>query len=247
MTKNILVAGFLAIGMLPLAARADLITGELNFTGSAEISLDNVQFGNNILTAGSFNIDAAILQQGGFMALGGTTGAIKNITDPPYAPGVIFLTPDFMTFAAAPNISIALIEVLPGIGSAADCTIAPVAGQTCTPATSGVNEFNFENTSATSSTAAFGIVGVEIDSLTNTTTPITGSFSFVFPNANFQQLLAVISGEGDITSTYAGEITVPPASGTAVTPEPASLIEVLTGGIGGLGLYVRRTGKRAKN
>ena len=68
MTKNILVAGFLAIGMLPLAARADLITGELNFTGSATISLDsigsnsadNVTFGP---VSGPFNIDPAGMQQ----------------------------------------------------------------------------------------------------------------------------------------------------------------------------------------
>jgi hypothetical protein len=82
----------------------------LNFTGSATISTDSVAFNNGNI----FNIGPANMQQGGFMALGGTAGSIDNITNPPYAPGVIFATPDFMTFAAAPNIFITLLEVVPG-------------------------------------------------------------------------------------------------------------------------------------
>jgi hypothetical protein len=193
MTKNILVAGFLAIGILPLAAKASLITGELNFTGSANISLDSVAFGP---TTGLFDIGPANMQQGGFMALGGTTGLIQNITNPPYATGVIFATPDFMTFAAAPNISITMLELLPGTDGAAACSVAPASGQTCTPNVPFLSPFNLQNTSATSSTASFGIVGFEVDSLTGTSSVITGSFSFDFPTENFQTLLATLDAGG---------------------------------------------------
>jgi len=203
MTKNILVAGFLAIGILPLAARASLITGELNFTGSATISLDSVTFNNGNI----FNIGPANMQQGGFMALGGTAGSIDNITNPPDAPGVIFFTPGFMTFAAAPNISITLLELIPGTDGAAGCTDAPPAsGQTCTPTTPGVSQFNLQNTSATSSTASFAILGDEIDSLTDTSSLITGTFTIPLTTMNFQDLLAVVSGGGTITAPFSGQI-----------------------------------------
>jgi hypothetical protein len=244
MTKNILVATFLAIGIFPLAARASLITGELNFTGSANISLDSVTFG---LTTGSFTIGPADMQQGGFMALAGTTGSIQNITNPPYAPGVLFFTPDFMTFAAAPNISITMLELLPGTDGAAGCADTPAAsGQTCTPTTLGESQFNLQNTSATSSTASFAILGDEVDSLTGTSSAITGSFSFDFPTENFQTLLATLNGGGTVLAPFSGQIIATPAA-VAATPEPATLIDFLIGGISGLGLYMRRVSQRTKN
>jgi hypothetical protein len=241
MTKNILVAGFLAIGILPLTARASLITGELNFTGSATISLDSVAFNNGNI----FNIGPAGMQQGGFMALGGTAGSIGNITNPPYATGVIFPTPDFMTFAAAPNISIRLLEVLPGTDGAAGCADTPAAsGQACTPTTPGESQFNLQNTSATSSTASFAIFGDEDDSLTGTSSSITGTFTIPLTTENFQTLLAIVNGGGEITAPFSGQILI--ATPAAVTPEPATLIDLLIGGIGGLGLYVSRDGQRTK-
>jgi hypothetical protein len=243
MTKNILVATFLAIGILPSAARASLITGELNFTGSVSISLDSVAFGP---VSGPFTIGPADMQQGGFMALAGTTGSIKNITNPPYATGVIFPTPDFMTFAAAPNISITMLELLPGTDGAAGCADTPAAsGQTCTPTGSDENQFNLQNTSATSSTASFAIFGDEVDSLTNTSSFITGTFTIPFTTENFQELLATLNGGGTITTPFSGELDITPA--VAATPEPATLIDFLIGGISGLGLYVRRTSLRTKN
>jgi hypothetical protein len=240
MTKNILVAGFLAIGMLPLAARASLITGELNFTGSATITTDSIAFNNGNI----FNIGPAGMQQGGFMALGGTTGSIDNITNPPYATGVIFATPDFMTFAAAPNISITLLEVLPGTDGAAGCTGIPAAsGQTCTPNTS---QFNFQNTSATSSTISFAILGDEVDSLTDTSSLVTGTFTIPLATMNFQDVLALVNAGGSIMAPFSGQIIAAPAA-VAVTPEPATLIDMLIGGISGFGLYVSRAGQRIKN
>lgn len=244
MTKKILVLGFAAIGILPLAASASLITGELNFVGAATISFGSITFDNGNV----FSINPANTQQGGFMALGGTTGSIDNITNPPDATGVLAVpVTDFITFAAAPNISITLTDLLPGVDGAAGCTAnPPAAGQLCTPNTPEESPFNLQNTSATSSTASFDILGFEVDSLTGDTIPITGTFSQPFTNMNFQQLLAVVDGApppvgGSITTSFSGQIATLNA-----TPEPATFLEFLMG-IGALGIYLNRSRQRAKN
>ena len=221
MTKNVLALGFIAIVSLPVAARASLLTGELNFTGSATISFASIAFDDGNI----FNINPADTQMGSFAVLGGTDGSIDNITNPPDGTGVPLNVPDFITFAAAPNISITLTDLLPGIDGAAGCTDTPPAsGQQCTPDTPAQSPFNLENTSATSSTASFNILGIEVDSLTGDTIPITGAFTTPFTSMNFQQLLAeVLTPGGSITTSFSGEIA------TVVVPEPSAFVELLTG------------------
>jgi hypothetical protein len=223
MMKKFLVLGFVAIVSLPLAARADLLTGELNFTGSATISFGSIAFDDGNV----FNINPADTQEGTFASLGSTDGLIDNIANPPDATGPLDV-PDFITFAAAPNLSITLTYLLPGIDGAAGCADSPpAAGQQCTPDTPAQSPFNLENTSATSSTASFNILGIEVDSLTGDTIPITGAFTTPFTSMNFQQLLAeVLTPGGSITTSFSGEIAT---VATVVAPEPSALIELLTG------------------
>src|ERR1700733_14122853 len=112
MVRSALALSFLALVSIPAAGRADVITGVLNFTGTAQISFGSIAF-----TGNAFSINSpASTQQGGFTALEGTTGAIQNITNPPDATGPL-TTPvtDFITFAAAPNISITMTILDPGI------------------------------------------------------------------------------------------------------------------------------------
>lgn len=241
MTKNVLALGFMSIVILPLAASASVITGQVNFTGSATISFGSIAFDNGNV----FNINPANTQQGGFMALGGTSGMIDNITNPPDETGVLAVpVTDFITFAAAPNISITLTDLLPGIDGAAGCAATPAAaGQECTPNTPAESPFNLENTSATSSTASFNILGTEVDSLTGETIPITGAFTTPFSNMNFQQLLAAVAGNGAITTSFSGQINT---VATVASPEPTSLIELLIG-ISALGIYLSRSRQCAKN
>jgi hypothetical protein len=239
MTKNVLALGFIAIVSLPVAARASLLTGELNFTGSATISFASIAFDDGNI----FNINPADTQMGSFAVLGGTDGSIDNITNPPDATGVPLNVPDFITFAAAPNISITLTDLLPGIDGAAGCADTPPAsGQQCTPDTPAQSPFNLENTSATSSTASFNILGIEVDSLTGDTIPITGAFTTPFTSMNFQQLLAeVATPGGSITTSFSGEIAT-----VAVAPEPTTFIDLLTGIIA-LGICSGYRRKSAKN
>ena len=224
--KSFLALGFIAIVSLPLAARASLITGVLNFGGSATISFGSIAFNNSNI----FNINSpADTQEGGFMALEGSTGVIADITNPPDATGVPLDIPGFITFGAAPNISITLTFLLPGIDGAAGCAdTPPAANQECTPNTPVESPFDLENTSATSSKAGFNILGIEVDSLTGDTIPITGAFTTPFTSTNFQQLLAIVDGApppvgGSITTSFSGQIA------TVGAPEPTAFIDLLTG------------------
>lgn len=232
MTKSILALGFVAVLSVPLAARASLLTGELNFTGSATISSGSIAFDDGNV----FNINPANTQMGSFVVLGGTDGSIDNITNPPDATGTPLDVPDFITFAAAPNISITLTFLLPGIDGAAGCAdTPPAAGQVCTPDTPAQSPLNLQNTSARSATASFGILGLEVDSLTGDTIPITGEFTLPFTDQSFQDLLATVGSHGTVTTSFSAQLATSGSGTTGTVPEPGNLILMLAG-IGVMGL-----------
>jgi hypothetical protein len=245
MRKSILAFAFLAVLGVPLASTASTISGVLSVTGTIEISNDSIAFGSNQFSVTS----PASSQQGGFTALAGTTGNIGNITNPPYATGVIFPTPDFMTFAIVPNITFTLLELEPGTAGAAGCTSTPpAAGQMCTPSLPSQSPFNLFNLSATSSIATFSILGVEVDSLTDTSTPVTGVFTVPLAGENFQTILATIAGGGTVSSSFAAQFTTDTSSVPPV-PEPGTLSMMAIGmlAIGMLELvWFRRTRNTAR-
>jgi len=235
MTKNLLILTLLIGTGIPATARADLLFGVLNVTGTAQVSLGNVGFLANQLFINS----PAAAQQGGFTALAGTTATIQNLKNPPDATGPLNV-PNFITFTSAPNLSITLTFLLPGIDGAAGCSATPpAAGQQCTPNTPNQSPFNLFNTSATSSTASFNILGLEVDSITGKSTPITGAFSQPFTNMNYQQILATIAGGGTVTTAFGAQFAT-------TAPEPDSLM-LMAIGLGGVlvGLAGRR--RRPRN
>jgi PEP-CTERM motif len=233
MTKGALALGVIAILSMPLASRADLLDGVLTISGTAELSENDIAFGN-----GQFVINS-MAQQGGFTALAGTDGIIQSIVNPPYAPGVVFPTPDFITFDLAPNITITLLVLNPGFDGTAGCTLTPAAaGQLCTP---GGSALNFQNTSATSSSLSFGVSGIEVDSLTDTSTDITGLFTLPFVSESFQSVLATINAGGTATTSFSAQFTTLQPTTPAV-PEPSTLV----GLIAGLGMIVGTVARRKK-
>lgn len=230
MMRNVLVLGLLGVMSVPLTASASLIEGQLNFTGAANISFGDIAFEGNDWTANS-----GASQVGGFVPLGGTTGGIVDITaaDPVGAPIDI---PDFITFNAAPNISFTLTYLYAGIEGAAGCSDSPpAAGQVCTPPLSPVN---LANTSATSAFGSVDVAGFEIDTDTDETVPVVGTFSTPFSNLNFQQILAIIGnapGGGTVTTSFSAQFTTTPS------PEPGTWIQLMIGaGALGLGLVYRK-------
>ncbi len=237
MTKSALALGLVAVLSVPMVARANLITGVLNTGGTATLTSDGITFLDN-----EFFINSpAAAQQGGFTALAGTTGGIDNITNPPDATGPLDV-PDFITFAAAPNITITLTDLLPGIEGAAGCADSPpAAGQVCTPNTPAESPLNLQNTSATSSTASFLILGIEVDSLTGDTIPITGEVTLPFVDHNFQDLLATIGADGTVTTSFSAQFATT-GSVTGTVPEPGNLILILAG-IGVIGLVRLRSAR----
>jgi hypothetical protein len=203
------------------SAKADTIIGVLNTTGTARISQGSIVF-----VGGTTAINSpGTSQTGGFVALAGTTATIQNITNPPEPVGPLNV-PNFMTFMAAPNISFTLTFLLPGINGAAGCSIAvAAAGQVCTPNLPNQSPFNLQNTSATSSTASFQILGTELDSLTGRTANVVGTFTTPFSNLNYQQILATIAGGGTITTSFSAQFAVT----AAAVPEPGALQELMAG------------------
>ncbi|MGB6429206.1 MAG: hypothetical protein WBF06_01365 [Candidatus Acidiferrales bacterium] len=238
MKKGILAFAFLAVLGVPLAATADPITGVLNVTGTVEISSGSIAFAND-----AFYINnPATSQQGGFTALAGTQGMIDNITNPPDTTGALDV-PDFMTFDAAPNITFTLTYLLPGIDGSTDCTSPiPAAGQVCTPDLLVQSPFDLANMSATSSIASFSILGVEVDSLTGDTVPVTGVFTIPLSDESFQKLLATIAGGGTVTSSFAAQFSTPAAPSPA--PEPGVLLMLAIGMMGLVGLKSARSTAR---
>lgn len=222
--------------MLPAAGFGDLIEGVMNATGTAQVSLGSIAFVNNELT---INAPSSV-QVGGFMALAGTTASIDNITNPPDATGIL-ATPvtDFMVFSADPDISVTFTELFAGIDGAAGCAAnPPAAGQVCTPNVPAESPFNLQNTSATSSSASFQIEGFEIDSATDDTIPIIGTFTTPFTNMNFQQILTAVENGQTITTSFAAQFAT-----IAQIPEPGTTGLVLLTGIPAA-LIIQRKRKR---
>jgi len=242
MMKRISTLSLFVLVCLPLGARASLIQGVLNFTGTANISLGTIAFEDN-----TFNINSpANTQQGGFTLLQGTTGDIQNITNPPDATGPVVPptgVPDFITFndPTFSNISITFTFLDPGIDAAAGCLSSPPAGgQQCTPNFPAPSPFNLQNTSATSSTASFNILGIEVDSTTGDTIPITGAFTTPFSNESFQSLLGTVLAGGTVTTAFSAEFSTAP-----LTPEPSTVVELMLGiGAIAMGLLFRKRSQR---
>jgi hypothetical protein len=216
MTKTILALGFMAAISMPLAVKADVLQGVLNATGTATISSGGVLFLDNIFFVNS----PGAAQQGDFVALAGTTGTIQNITE---TPGLTNVT-NFITFGAAPNISISLTDLFAGFDGTAGCTLAPAAGQICTPTGSALN---FQNTSASSSSATFNIAGIEYDSLTGNSIAVNGLFTLPISGENFQTLLGSIATGGSEVSSFSAQIFT-----ASPTPEPSTIGFLAVGLIG---------------
>jgi hypothetical protein len=228
----------IAIGCVPAFAGSIDDTGVLNIAGSVSISFGNIDFYPLGGGSGSFSIFAP--ETGIFGPLMGSTGSIMDLNNTTEPVGSTVNVPDFMTFAGAPNLELTLTELPAGTFSSATCGGTAASGQTCTPPGT---PYDLTNQTATSSTASFTVDGY----LTDTNNPgvqtaFTGIFTTQFEDMSFQQVVAAIEGGQTVDASYSATFT---AVSTA-TPEPASMLTMLSGGllligVGAFGKKLRRT------
>jgi hypothetical protein len=234
------IAGFSFALLSPAILQGGLILGSFNTSANGQnnvsISLDRIDFGTAPSTTGPFTINSA---SGGFASLAGSGGQIANIDNPPYTVGTFFPTIDFLTFSAAPNISFTLQVLLPGVEPASQCNAAPAAGQNCTPIVPNMAPYNLTNTSAVTSTASFDVIGVEVDSLTNTSVPFIGVIGAQF-NTPYQTLLTEVAGGQTVVTSYSATFST--------VPEPGTKLSFLLGvGLLGIAYAVRRAHEARMN
>lgn len=212
----------------PIASFAAPISGVLNITGSVRVNTDPalggvLDFLPTATGVGDFHADA-FTQSGTFTSVANTNGSIMDLNQTAQPVGVDFVLDNFLTFAAAPNLSLTLTHIVPGSFPSADCAAAPAAGQTCTipPNAFGQSQFNLSNTS-TGSVVSFSILGLVQDSDTGEWAPFNGTFSTQFTGVPYQQLLSTINAGGSLQATYSATINV--------VPEPAPITLLLSGGL----------------
>jgi hypothetical protein len=226
----------IAIGCVPAFAGSIDDSGVLNIAGSVEISFGNIDFFPLGGGSGTFSIFAP--ETGIFGPLLGSTGTIMDLNNTTEPVGTTVSVPDFMTFSSAPNLELTLTELPAGTFGSSSCSAAAAAGQTCTPPGT---PYDLTNQTATSSTASFTVDGYLTDTNNpGVQTPFTGIFTTQFEGMNFQQVVATIEGGGTVDASYSATFTA------TATPEPASMLTMLSGGllligVGAFGKKLRRT------
>lgn len=194
------------------------ISGTVNFSGSVTDSGTVLTF----TPSGAFTI-TDLGNTGTFAGLSSTTGVIQNLDVITTPVGQSVSIPDFITFSAAPNLSITLDMIDPGDYTSTDCFAAPAAGQTCTlppgfggaPATQP-NAIDLSNT-ATGSTASLSFTGAAIDSATGSMSAADGILTAQF-TVPYQTLLADIASGSPVPTSYSATLTA------TVVPEPSTLV-----------------------
>jgi len=217
---------------MPATSQASLLIGTFNFNGNTTISTGLIHFTDPV--GNPPGVITATSSTGDFVGDGGGTGVLKDISNVafPIPTGAGFLG-DFLTSALFPaNIHFNMTFLFPGIEGSATCATGP----NCTPPNS---PYNLTNTSPNTSTASFAVSGVEVDTLTSTSTPFFGIFTAQF-GTNYQAVLAQFASNGSVTTSFSGTIV------TAQVPEVGSLPMLASGLLMiGLALGLRKyTGQR---
>jgi hypothetical protein len=208
-----LLGAVLAPGLTLLtgtAADAVPITGNLSFGGSVNLTSTHDDFLPAGGTTGSFTVMAP--STGNFAPLTGSNGTILDLDRSTSPVGGSYSIGSYLTFASAPTIRFDLTSIDAGVFTAAQLFSPPAPGQTATPTGT---QFNFINTSASSSILSFSVHANAVNTTTNEVTPYTGVFTAQFADQSYQSVWATLSTEGNVTTAYS-------ANFTPVVPEPAT-------------------------
>jgi hypothetical protein len=235
--KNRFVGAFFVplMGMLPDAVYAATlnISGDITLSGAKNgtimFNLDPVQAG------ATFRVNTS---DGLFAPLAGTFGTESTSLSGANAPvNTLVNIPGFLTFLSNPNVTFTLTELLGG--NLGPCTATANA---CTPAGT---PFNLVNTSASSSSASFTVIGNFI--INGTTQPGMGVYSASFANQRLQQVLAAFTSPGTVlVASSNAQFTTPGIPETTGIPEPNTAYMVFGSGLVLLGLRSLVTGLRKR-
>jgi hypothetical protein len=216
----------LAIGAGAATADAQPV-GRLNFTGDLRLTLSGGNLFLDVLQAGGGigTVRASsFTNTGSFTSVNGQVGTHVDFSP---TPGAAAVTP-LLTIG---NFTFNLGSILAGSFSSAQCGAPAAAGQTCTPTGTA---FNLTNQTATSSVASFAVTGTVVNP--SGTSDFTGIFSAQFAEQNYQQLLAQVTQQGFIETSFSATFTAT----SSVVPEPASVALVATGLVAMAGVGLRR-------
>jgi hypothetical protein len=212
------------------------VTGDLNFSGSLIASATAFDFVPNAPTlngdsTGFIQVNATG-NTGTFTQYSNNLGRIKdlNIASQPVNTTLSFanfLSLPFLVRNPNPILTFTLTNLVGGTFGQGECNLAAASGQSCTPFVG--SPINFTNTSATSSSASFRVLGFFVDVATGDTTQYEGQFTANFNTQSYQDILAILNGGGTVQTPYTGRFS--PV--VAAVPEPDMLPSVL-----GIGMLV---------
>ncbi len=234
-------------------AYATPVTGTLSITGNAAVSATGVTFQCDLVApfscpvnTGQFQVTGAAAQSGAFPSLALTYGNIVSLNALTEPLNQTFSLPDFITFAADPNIVLDLTFIHLGTGAACP----PSGGASCTPTLPalvtaanpfGLSPFTYTDT-PTGATASLFVSGMTRNVGTGETAAYNGTITAAFSGLTVDQLLTDFATGGSVqASYYSGQFVA--AAVPASTPEPSSLLLL---GSSALGLFpiIRRKVRR---
>jgi hypothetical protein len=223
MIRRVLFLGAILSGLVS-GLSASALSGTFDMSGIISVTSSTISWTSDLspFTPETFSLTAGT---GSFSSEDGQNGVSDlNIATAPVGTVFVDTTP-FITFDVAPLPALMLNFISAGIDGSAGCSASPAAaGQICTPPNPGGSPFNFQNLSATQSTASFIFSGVTADGLSDWSATFTSQFN----NMNFQQVLATLAASNTVTNTYSAAVTVTPIP-PVNTPEPTSALTLACG------------------
>lgn len=218
MIRRVLFLGAILSGLVSGLSAAAL-SGTFDMSGTITVTSTTISWTSDVSPFASqmFSLTAGT---GSFSTEDGQDGVANlNIASEPV--GTTFANTPFITFDVVPEPGLLLNRLNAGIDGTAGCTASPAAaGQVCTPPNPGGSPFNFQNLSATQSTASFIFSGVTSDGLSTWSATFTSQFN----NMSFQQVLASLAASGSVSNSYSANVTVTPIPVTTPEPTPAFML-----------------------
>jgi hypothetical protein len=218
MIRRVLFLGAILSGLVSGLSAAAL-SGTFDMSGTITVTSTTISWTSDVSPFASqlFSLTAGT---GSFSTEDGQDGVANlNISSEPV--GTTFANTPFITFDVVPESALLLNRLNAGIDGTAGCTASPAAaGQVCTPPNPGGSPFNFQNLSATQSTASFILSGVTADGLSTWSATFTSQFN----NMSFQQVLASLAASGSVSNSYSANVTVTPIPVSTPEPTPAFML-----------------------